>query len=68
MTMFGDVAVSGVGTMILTIGSAALLVGLAAWAVAVGRRTGAALDNAFTARGSRVGQAGFSAHGSQRTH
>jgi hypothetical protein len=43
-------------TIILTIGSASLLIGLAACAVAIGRHTDAALDNAFTARGSRLAQ------------
>jgi len=67
MTILGDLAASGAGITILAISMASLLVGLAAWAIAMGRRTDAALDNAFAARGSRTGQPGLSLHGSQPT-
>jgi hypothetical protein len=65
MTILGHVVVSGVGITILTVGAVALLVGFAAWAVAIGRRTDAALDNAFTTRSGRLAQTQFSVHPSQ---
>jgi hypothetical protein len=67
MTILGDLAASGAGITVLAISLASLFIGLAAWAIAVGRRTDAALDNAFAARGSRAGQPGLSLHSSRPT-
>src|SRR5262245_59819457 len=49
MTIFNEIFASDFATTILAITSAPLLIGLVAFAVTMGRRTDAALDNAFGA-------------------
>jgi len=53
MTAFSEIFASDFATTILAITSAPLLIGLAAFAVTMGRRSDAALDSAF---GSRDGK------------
>ena len=53
MAMFNEIFASDFATAILAITSAPLLIGLLAFAVTVGTRTGAALDSAFGTRDGR---------------
>src|SRR5215471_17299492 len=53
MAMFNEILASDFATAILAITSAPLLIGLVAFAVTMGRRTDAALDNAFGARDAK---------------
>jgi mannose/cellobiose epimerase-like protein (N-acyl-D-glucosamine 2-epimerase family) len=56
MTVFSEIFASDFATTILAISSAPVLIGLAAFAVTLGRRIDAALDNAFDARKGHAGQ------------
>jgi len=53
MTTFSEIFASDFATTILAITSAPLLIGLAAFAVSMGRRTDAALGGAFGGRGGK---------------